>query len=105
MGPLCQVTAPLYTRFGSSCRPRLSHFHHWRLRLCPTSASSRRICLRFAAANPRLILGVRRQQIGRAHVCTPVTNAHLVCRLLLEIKKTYNNYTLIYTHTTSLLHL
>src|SRR3546814_9483271 len=21
-------------------------------------------------------------QIGRAHVCTPVTNAHLVCRLL-----------------------
>src|SRR3546814_2583732 len=23
-------------------------------------------------------------QIGRAHVCTPVTNAHLVCRLLLE---------------------
>src|SRR3546814_1584026 len=24
------------------------------------------------------------EQIGRAHVCTPVTNAHLVCRLLLE---------------------
>src|SRR3546814_1898919 len=23
-------------------------------------------------------------QIGRAHVCTPVTHAHLVCRLLLE---------------------
>src|SRR3546814_3007888 len=23
-------------------------------------------------------------QIGRAHVCTPVTNAHLVCRLLLD---------------------
>src|SRR3546814_5349225 len=23
-------------------------------------------------------------QIGSAHVCTPVTNAHLVCRLLLE---------------------
>src|SRR3546814_6501822 len=28
-----------------------------------------------------------REQIGRAHVCTPVTNAHLVCRLLLENKK------------------
>src|SRR3546814_1522080 len=28
-------------------------------------------------------------QIGRAHVCTPVTNAHLVCRLLLEQKNTY----------------
>src|SRR3546814_19181108 len=25
-------------------------------------------------------------QIGRAHVCTPVTTAHLVCRLLLEKK-------------------
>src|SRR3546814_1660778 len=24
---------------------------------------------------------------GRAHVCTPVTNAHLVCRLLLAHKK------------------
>src|SRR3546814_9556718 len=28
-------------------------------------------------------------EIGRAHVLTPVTNAHLVCRLLLEKKKTY----------------
>src|SRR3546814_3543901 len=26
-------------------------------------------------------------KIGRAHVWTPVTNAHLVCRLLLEKKK------------------
>src|SRR3546814_1595722 len=25
-------------------------------------------------------------KIGRAHVCTPVTHAHLVCRLLLEKK-------------------
>src|SRR3546814_10562789 len=31
-------------------------------------------------------------EIGRAHVCTPVTNAHLVCRLLLE-KTNKNNYT------------
>src|SRR3546814_6443918 len=30
-------------------------------------------------------------QIGRAHVCTPVTNAHLVCRLLLEKQKTQTN--------------
>src|SRR3546814_8205502 len=28
------------------------------------------------------------RQIGRAQVCTPVTNAHLVCRLLLD-KKSY----------------
>src|SRR3546814_3472663 len=27
-------------------------------------------------------------EIGRAHVCTPVTNAHLVCRRLLEQKTT-----------------
>src|SRR3546814_1880114 len=26
-------------------------------------------------------------EIGRAHVCTPVNNAPLVCRLLLEKKK------------------
>src|SRR3546814_5652126 len=26
-------------------------------------------------------------KIGSAHVCTPVTHAHLVCRLLLEKKK------------------
>src|SRR3546814_3977864 len=32
-----------------------------------------------------------RHQIGRAHVSTPVTNAPLVCRLLLENKKIYTN--------------
>src|SRR3546814_7178000 len=32
----------------------------------------------------RLTLGGGK--IGRAHVCTPVTNAHLVCRLLLAKK-------------------
>src|SRR3546814_1131669 len=26
-------------------------------------------------------------EIGRAHVCTPATNAHIVCRLLLEKTK------------------
>src|SRR3546814_9715913 len=35
------------------------------------------------------------RKIGRAHVCTPVTNAHLVCRLMLEkqilIDKLINN--------------
>src|SRR3546814_2563013 len=35
-------------------------------------------------------LGIGHLQIGRAHVCTPVTNAHLVCRLLLEKKNTIN---------------
>src|SRR3546814_6323912 len=31
-------------------------------------------------------------EIGRAHVCTPVTNAHLVCRLLLAKKKNKNRH-------------
>src|SRR3546814_2159204 len=31
------------------------------------------------------------RKIGRAHVCTPVTNAHLVCRLLLEKTKNRHN--------------
>src|SRR3546814_4269882 len=32
-------------------------------------------------------------KIGRAHVCTPVTNAHRVCRPLLEKKNTKRNNT------------
>src|SRR3546814_2188288 len=35
--------------------------------------------------------GTETGEIGRAHVCTPVTNAHLVCRLLLEKKKPHNS--------------
>src|SRR3546814_4085823 len=45
--------------------------------------------------------GVRRavgdelaEEIGRAHVWTPVTNAHLVCRLLLEKKNTKSKSTI-----------
>src|SRR3546814_3041628 len=34
-------------------------------------------------------LGHRRQraELGRAHVCTPATNAHIVCRPVLEKQK------------------
>src|SRR3546814_3754430 len=39
-----------------------------------------------------LLDGAASLEIGRAHVC-PVTNAHLVCRLLLEKKKTLNDHT------------
>src|SRR3546814_9958299 len=39
----------------------------------------------------------RAKQIGRAQVWTPVTTAHLVCRLLLEQKK----HTTIHPNTTS----
>src|SRR3546814_9059015 len=34
-----------------------------------------------------MAMAVSNAQIGREHVLTPVTNAHLVCRLLLEKKK------------------
>src|SRR3546814_3547032 len=37
----------------------------------------------------RLITPQSKGQIGRAHVCTPFTNSHLVCRLLLEKKHIY----------------
>src|SRR3546814_1079728 len=30
-------------------------------------------------------------EIGRAHVCTPVTNAHLVCSLMLEKTNIFPN--------------
>src|SRR6187397_3317360 len=39
------------------------------------------------------------QQIGRAHVRTPVTVHHLVCRLLLEKKKKMIQFKIIYALT------
>src|SRR3546814_4107339 len=46
------------------------------------------VCAPCAAATPdEPRTAADATQIGRAHVCTPVTNAHLVCRLLLEKKK------------------
>src|SRR3546814_6040680 len=35
---------------------------------------------------PRQLVSPELYEIGRAHVCTPVPNAHLVCRLLLAKK-------------------
>src|SRR3546814_2770922 len=39
------------------------------------------------ARSDGVLAGAVRPQIGRAHVCTPVTTAHLVSRLLLETNK------------------
>src|SRR3546814_5256005 len=39
-----------------------------------------------------------RIEIGRAHVCTTVTNAHLVCRLLLDKKQYQYNATQAHQH-------
>src|SRR3546814_5633039 len=43
------------------------------------------------------LTALRLVEIGRAHVCTPVTNAHLVCRLLLDKKKDRAQYYLLIT--------
>src|SRR3546814_2622116 len=52
----------------------------------PTSQVINRILSqRWVMVTPQRFILVR-HEIGSAHDCTPVTNAHLVCRLLLEQK-------------------
>src|SRR3546814_3232395 len=87
---------PYTTRFRSG--PGLTHASH-RLapnpfRHRPDSISSANVYRQppraIASAGPRWTQERRRPgKIGRAHVLTPVTNAHLVCSLLLEKKKHY----------------
>src|SRR3546814_1128326 len=44
-----------------------------------------------SVADMRTAIGVAdRGEIGRAQVCTTVTNEHIVCRISLENNKTYN---------------
>src|SRR3546814_3322748 len=59
--------------------------------------------LRRTAAAERRVWYPRRRggEVGRAHVCTPVPTAHLVCRLLPEKQ---NYYTVLYLHTTLIEH-
>src|SRR3546814_4104847 len=45
------------------------------------------------------------QEIGRAHVCTPVTNAHLVCRLLLEKKNQTKTIKILHFRTPTSPHI
>src|SRR3546814_7918852 len=47
-----------------------------------------------AALAASAVVYVAPDEIGRAHVWTPVTNAHIVCRLLLDKKKQISNYVL-----------
>src|SRR3546814_6054083 len=56
----------------------------------PTGMSGKDITMIVAAV---MAAAVGIGEIGRAHVCTPVTTAHLVCRLLLEKTKTEHNVT------------
>src|SRR3546814_1957715 len=50
-------------------------------------AELRRRVAALAAALRTSGVGIGDREIGRAHVRTPVTNAHLVCRRLLETNK------------------
>src|SRR3546814_2172466 len=45
------------------------------------------------AYNRTAHLAERKKKIGRAHVRTPVTNAHIVCRLLIEKKTKHTHNT------------
>src|SRR3546814_3788243 len=46
-----------------------------------------------AALSPAEQVNYAVYKIGRAHVCTPVTNAHLVCRLLPDKKNKTTQHT------------
>src|SRR3546814_1299802 len=73
-------------------------------RQCAARQNVRRRCRGRMESNARpghqLRRGMaQREEIGRAHVRTPVTNAHLVCRLPLEKKNKTNNTTQLIYHT------
>src|SRR3546814_8620820 len=53
------------------------------------SAMRRLNAMRLPSLSTRPASSEAFDKIGRAHVSTPVTNAHLVCRLLLEKKKNH----------------
>src|SRR3546814_10460612 len=81
-----------YTTLFRSARQLL--FPHRQRQGKPFPARSRRMvpheqCRpgKWRQGRRRVSVGMAESEIGRAHVCTPVTNAHLVCRLLLEKNK------------------
>src|SRR3546814_5415316 len=55
----------------------------WRRSFDPVDALARAILYQQLSGKAAATI-VGRVGMGRAHVCTPVTNAHIVCRLLLE---------------------
>src|SRR3546814_1499918 len=76
--------------FSANCAP----WHRWQWGSSDRCASRQGGKLdRCASAQDgyRGVFSYRRRQLGRAHVCTPVTTAHLVCRLLIEKHHTPNH--------------
>src|SRR3546814_1674206 len=53
---------------------------------------------------PDVIQAYLGAKIGRAHVCTPVTNAQIVCRLLLETNTTTHSLICMSSSTESIHH-
>src|SRR3546814_9219984 len=66
--------------------PKLLMLVNWSLRMPRDnnrlSATCQRSSMYQAFCSSSMLVEVRHSKIGRAHVCTPVTNAHLVCRHL-----------------------
>src|SRR3546814_6965812 len=86
-------TGSLITALRAGCRviamPRLSergeHYDNHQSEI--TEAFVARGLIWSAATTEELkaaLTAARAAKIGRAHVCTPVTNAQIVCRLLIE---------------------
>src|SRR3546814_10393540 len=68
-----------------------SRIADWKITFADTVADNGSSAFYVLGREPRRIqdldLYTCGMEIGRAHVCTPVPNAHLVCSLLLEKKK------------------
>src|SRR3546814_2602003 len=83
------VTSAPVPRRNCSCKPGKACDSSRSIVVKGPSETVRETATARGAASPSL-------KIGRAHVGTPVTNAHLVCRLLLETN-TYTNPQHIYS--------
>src|SRR3546814_3945901 len=68
-----ETEIPALLRAREQVAPERFTFHSSRMRMKKVTADE--------------LAAMDRDQIGRAHVRTPLTNANPVCRLLLEIKK------------------
>src|SRR3546814_9922443 len=82
---------PYTTLFRSTSGDSSHNCVHFRHRFYAASVGGNSPTRHFRGSGPRKARDHARSanaiKIGRAHVSTPVTNAHLVCRLLLEKKK------------------
>src|SRR3546814_8821559 len=90
-----EIAVPADRYWGAQTQRSLQHFRIGGERMPPALVKALGV-QKLAAARTNKALGVLdaklaeaicQAEIGRAHVCTPVTHAHLVCPLLLEKTK------------------